>query len=163
MFLAMGIILPFFTGQIPQIGAMLLPMHIPIFLCAFICGWQYGIPIGFILPLLRSLLFSRPNMYPEAIAIAFELAAYAFIAGWLYSHSKWQCTRALYRCLLTAMVGGRAVRGIVQLLLMGIAGNVFTFKAFFAGVVLTGIPGIILQLILIPAVMVAFHKTRLLV
>lgn len=53
MFFALGLILPFFTGQIPQIGSMLLPMHIPVFLCGFICGWKYGGVIGFLLPLMR--------------------------------------------------------------------------------------------------------------
>lgn len=57
MFLAIGIVLPFFTGQIPQIGSMLLPMHLPVFICGLICGWQYGLIIGFILPLLRMTLF----------------------------------------------------------------------------------------------------------
>ncbi|MBO4413432.1 MAG: ECF transporter S component, partial [Clostridia bacterium] len=66
MFLALGLVLPFLTGQIPQIGSMLLPMHIPVFLCALICGWQYATPMAFILPILRSLIFSMPPMYPTA-------------------------------------------------------------------------------------------------
>ena len=57
MFLAIGLVLPFLTGQIPEIGSLLLPMHIPVFLCGLICGWQYGAVVGFILPLLRNLLF----------------------------------------------------------------------------------------------------------
>ena len=40
--MALGIVLPFFTGQIPQIGGMLLPMHLPVLLCGLLCGWQYG-------------------------------------------------------------------------------------------------------------------------
>ena len=58
MFLAIGLVLPFFTGQIKEIGNMLLPMHLPVFLCALICGWQYGTAVGFIMPLLRFALFS---------------------------------------------------------------------------------------------------------
>ena len=60
MFLALGLVLPLLTGQLPQIGSMLLPMHIPVFLCGLICGWQYGAVIGFILPLTRCLFFSMP-------------------------------------------------------------------------------------------------------
>ena len=71
MILALGMILPFFTGQIPQIGNMLLPMHLPVFLCALICGWQYGTIMAFILPLLRSLVFGMPPFYPTALAMAF--------------------------------------------------------------------------------------------
>ena len=52
MFLALGLVLPFLTGQVPQIGNMLLPMHLPVFLCGLLCGWQYGAAVGFALPLL---------------------------------------------------------------------------------------------------------------
>lgn len=57
LFLTMGLVLPIFTGQIPQIGNMLLPMHIPVLLCGLICGWKYGLLVGFITPLLRSFIF----------------------------------------------------------------------------------------------------------
>ena len=75
-FLALGIVLPFLTMQIPSFGSMLLPMHIPVILCGFICGGPLGLIVGFIVPLLRSALFSMPPMFPTAIAMAFELAAY---------------------------------------------------------------------------------------
>ena len=88
MFLALGLVLPFFTGQIPQIGGMLLPMHIPAFLCGLICGWQFGVVVGFVMPLLRMVLFGMPPLM-TAVAMAFELAAYAGIAGFLYSRSRW--------------------------------------------------------------------------
>lgn len=81
MFLAIGIVLPFFTGQIPQIGRMLLPMHLPVLLCGLICGWQYGGAVGFVLPILRYALFGMPPM-PNGLAMAFELAAYGIIVGW---------------------------------------------------------------------------------
>ena len=161
MFLALGMVLPFLTGQIPQIGSMLLPMHIPVFLCALICGWKYGTPMAFILPLLRSITFGMPVLYPTALAMVFELAAYAFIVGILYEKSRWQCIRALYRCMVAAMVGGRVVWGIVQVILLGLAGNSFGFQAFLAGAFLNAVPGIILQLILVPAIMVQLDRTKL--
>ena len=161
MFLAIGLVLPFFTGQIPQIGKMLLPMHIPIFLCALICGWKYGLCIGLILPLLRSFLFGMPVMFPSAVTMSFELAAYAFIAGYLYAHSRWQCIVALYRCLLIAMIGGRLVAALVKLVLLGLFGTPFTLEAFIAGSFVNAIPGIIVQLTVIPAIMLALHRTGL--
>ena len=88
MFLAIGIILPFFTGQVPQIGNMLLPMHFPVLLCGMICGAPYGLAIGFILPIFRSFLFGMPMMYPMAIAMAFELAVYGVVAGWIYGRAE---------------------------------------------------------------------------
>ncbi len=161
LFLAIGLILPFFTGQIPQIGNLLLPMHIPVFLCGLICGWQYGAVVGFVLPLFRSLLFGMPILFPTASAMAFELMTYGFVAGFLYSRSKWQCIRALYRCLIIAMLAGRAVWGIVQSIQLGVAGQTFTLSIFMTSAFLQAIPGILLQLILIPAVMVTLNRTGL--
>ncbi len=161
MFMALGVVLPFLTGQIPQIGNMLLPMHIPILLCGLICGWQYGLIVGFCTPLLRSVLFGMPVLYPSALAMAFELATYGGVIGFLYSHSRWQCVIALYRCLIAAMLAGRAVWGVAEIILLGLRHNTFTWQAFIAGAFLNAIPGIILQLILIPALMVALNKTGL--
>lgn len=161
MFLAVGLLLPLLTGQLKQIGSALLPMHIPVILCGLICGWQYGLGVGFVLPLLRSALFGMPVLFPTAVAMAFELAAYGFVSGFLYSHSRWKCVIALYRCLIIAMLAGRVVWGIVQVCLLGLGGNGFTFQMFIAGAFLNAIPGIILQLILIPAVMIALNRTGL--
>lgn len=161
MFLAIGLILPFFTGQIPQIGKMLLPMHIPVLLCGLICGWQYGLIVGFVLPLMRSMLFAMPPMYPTAFAMAFELAAYGGIVGYLFSHARWQCILSLYRCMLIAMLGGRVIWGIVMMFCMGMGAEGFTFQAFMAGAFLNAVPGIVLQLTLIPAIMLALDKAHL--
>ena len=161
LFLALGLVLPFFTGQVPQIGSMLLPMHIPVFLCGLICGWQYGAAVGFVTPLLRSALFGMPPLFPTAAAMAFELLTYGLVAGLLYSRSRWQCVRALYRCLVLAMVAGRAVWGGADAVLLGLGGSAMTSQIFLAGALLNAIPGIIVQLILIPVVMLALHRTGL--
>ena len=157
--MALGIVLPFFTGQIPQIGGMLLPMHLPVLLCGLLCGWQYGGLVGFVLPLLRYAMFGMPPIFPTGIAMAFELAAYGIIAGYLYNHSRWQCVISLYRSLIAAMLGGRIVWGVVRVLLTGVGGEPFTWQLFLSGAFLTAIPGIILQLVFIPVLMVALDRT----
>ena len=159
MLMAVGFILPFFTGQIPQIGGMLCPLHLPVLLCGLLCGWKYGLAVGFILP-LRSATLSMPPMY-TAIAMAFELAAYGFLAGFLYARSRWQCVISLYRCLIAAMIGGRIVWAVARVILSGVSGQAFTWQMFLSGAFLTAIPGIILQLVFIPAVMVALDRTGL--
>ena len=161
MFLALGVVLPFFTGQIPEVGSMLLPMHLPLLLCGLICGWEYGAAVGFVLPPLRFALFGMPPIFPTGAAMAFELAAYGLLAGLLYSHSRWQCIRALYRCLLIAMIGGRIVWGAAMVVLLGLSGSAFTWQMFFAGALLNALPGIALQLAVIPAVMAALNRTGL--
>ncbi len=152
MFLALGMVLPLLTGQIPAIGKMLLPMHLPVFLCAFLCGWQYALPVGIIVPLLRTALFGKPAPYPDALAIAAELATYALVAGLLYRGLSKKGLGGVYLSLAAAMVAGRMVRGVVQLALLSLRGLPFGAEAFFGGIVLMGLPGILLQWILIPTV-----------
>lgn len=160
MFMAIGLLLPFLTGQIPQVGNMMLPMHLPVLLCGLICGWQYGGAVGFVLPLFRYVLFGAPPM-PVGAAMAFELAAYGAVVGFLYARSRWQCVISLYRCLVIAMVAGRIVWAAARMVMVGAASVPFTWEIFLSGAVITAIPGIILQLIAIPAIMVALNRTGL--
>lgn len=160
MLFAVGIVLPFMIGQIPAIGKMLLPMHIPVLLCGFIVGWQYGAIIGFLLPIVRGILFGMPPLYPNAVAMAFEMATYGFVSGFLYSHAKWQCTKMLYVSLIAAMLAGRVVWAFAEVVLLGIGGNMFTWNMFVAGAFLNAIPGIIVQLVLIPLIMVALKRAK---
>lgn len=157
MLFAVGLILPFLTGQIKEIGNLLLPMHIPVLLCGLICGWKYGGAVGFLLPLTRSLLFSMPQMYPTAVAMAFELMTYGLVVGLVFS--KWNCIRSLYRALVVSMLAGRIVWGVVMSVLLGF--GEFTFAAFIAGAFAKAVPGIVLQLTLIPAIMVALGRAKL--
>ena len=161
LFLSTGLILPFFTGQIPQVGTMLLPMHLPVLLCGLICGGGWGAAVGFVMPLLRGMLFGMPPLFPDGIAMAFELMTYGLVAGMLYSRSKWNCVLALYRALIPAMVAGRLVWGSVRVLLTGIGSEVFTWTMFLSGAFFTAVPGIVLQLFFVPAMMVALGKAKL--
>ena len=150
MFIGIGLVLPFLTGQIHGIGKMLLPMHIPVLLCGLICGWQYGLLVAFILPLFRSVMFSMPVMYPNAIGMAFELATYGAISGLLYKEKKG--VLRLYISVITAMISGRIVWGVMKAILLGMSGEAFTMNMFVSVALFEAIPGIILQLVLIPAV-----------
>lgn len=160
MFLALGIILPIFTMQIKEIGDTLLPMHLPIMLCGLICGKYYGFCIGLILPFLRSFMFSMPPLYPNAVWMALELAAYGFAIGTVYALFKSKNTLSVYISLISAMVAGRIVWGIAKTLLLGLGGKAFTFAAFIAGGFIDAVPGIALQLILIPLIFNIVNKTR---
>lgn len=162
MFMALGLVLPFFTGQIQQVGSMFLPMHLPVLLCGMVCGGGWGGVVGFILPLLRYALFGMPPIFPQGIAMAFELATYGIVAGCLYQHSKWHCYKATYRCLIIAMIAGRIVWGIVFAVLSGMAEQAFTLKMFLMAAFVEAIPGIILQLLIIPVLVKTINKTNLL-
>ena len=84
LFLALAYVMPFLTGQIPEIGAMLSPMHLPVLLCGFICGPVWGVIVGFVSPLFRSLALGMPPFFPTAVCMALELAAYGAVAGLMH-------------------------------------------------------------------------------
>lgn len=161
LFIALGLLLPFLTGQIPQIGSMLSPMHIPVFLCGLICGAPWGAVVGLILPPLRFLLFQMPPLYPIGIAMAFEMATYGLVCGLLYKRLSHNL-KGIYVSLITAMVSGRVVWGIVRAVLAGIAGTPFGMQAFLAGAITTAIPGIILHLILVPLIVAGLQRAKIL-
>ena len=160
LFLAIAMVLPFLTGQIPEIGSMLSPMHIPVLLCGFMCGWPWGLAAGFIAPLLRSVIFGMPAMFPDAVAMAFELAVYGGTAGLLYRmlpRKKW----IIYIVLIVSMIAGRVVWGIVRMILAGLSGGSFTWALFIAGAVTNAIPGIIMHLVLIPLLVIVMDRAGL--
>ncbi|WP_099468519.1 ECF transporter S component [Konateibacter massiliensis] len=158
-FIALGIILPFVTMQIPSIGNMLLPMHIPILLCGFICGGPYGFLVGLITPLLRSVLFGMPAMMPTAISMAAELATYGLVTGVMYNRIKGK-RLSIYISLIIAMILGRMVWGVVSYGLFAALGNAFTWQIFLVQGFANAIPGIIIQLIIIPAIMYQMRKVQ---
>ena len=155
LFLALAFVLPMITGHVPQIGNMLCPMHFPVLLAGFVLGGPWGLALGFAAPLLRSVLFGMPPMYPIAIAMAFELATYGLVSGLLWRRAK-HSLPALYAVLLTAMVSGRIVWGIVRFVLAGLTGGSFPFSAFLSGALFTAVPGIVAQLVLIPLLLLIY-------
>ena len=157
LFLALAYVMPFLTGQIPEIGAMLCPMHVPVLLCGFLCGWPWGLAVGLVAPLLRSLTLGMPPLFPSALCMTFELAAYGAVAGLMYRllPRKKIC---IYASLLISMVVGRLVWGGAMFLSLGASGGSFPFAAFLAGAIINAIPGIIVHILLIPVLVMALRK-----
>lgn len=161
MFLAIGLVLPFFTGQIKEIGDSLLPMHLPVMLCGLMCGWGYGATVGLALPFLRSVSFGMPPLYPNAVWMALELATYGLVIGLLYFRRKRFSRAYLFLCLAISMLSGRIVWGVAKAVLLGVAGKPFGLEAFLVGGFADAVPGIIVQLILIPFIIELLeHRKR---
>lgn len=158
--LALCLLLPFLTGQVPQIGNMLLPMHIPVLLCGLICGWPWGAAVGFIAPLLRYALFGMPQIFPMGISMAAELAVYGMTVGMVYARSP-KNLGSIYVSLGVAMIAGRIVWGAVRYLMAVMTGVEFTMDLFLAGAFFTAWPGIILQFLLIPPIVRALERSKL--
>lgn len=160
-FLALSYVMPFITGQIPEIGSMLCPMHIPVLLCGFLCGWQWGLAVGFIAPLFRSLTLGMPPLFPVAVCMAFELAAYGLMSGLMHKYLP-EKKPFIYVSLLISMTVGRLVWGAAMFIALSINGGAFTFSAFLAGAVTNAVPGIIVQIIIIPVIIMVLENTKFL-
>ena len=155
--LALAYVMPFLTGQIPEIGSMLCPMHIPVLLCGFICGWPWGLAVGLIAPLFRSFTIGMPPLYPTALCMSLELAVYGAVSGWLHRRLP-RKKPYIYLSLLGAMLAGRLVWGGAMFVCLGIDGGQFTMAAFLAGAVVNAVPGIVAQIVLIPVLVMAADR-----
>ena len=160
LLLALAVVLPILTGQIPQIGNLLLPMHIPVLLCGYVCGCPWGLIVGLCAPILRALIFNVPVLWPTAIAMAVELAAYGALAGFMYKRlpktSGWICLE-----LVIAMLVGRLLWGAAVWIIAAATGEEFTFAIFFETTITMAIPGIVIQLVLIPLLVTELQKAKL--
>ena len=160
MFLALCMVLPMLTGQIPEIGGMLCPMHIPVLICGMLFGPVYGGAVGFIAPLLRFAIFAMPPIYPTGFSMAFELLAYGVIAGLMVKYLP-KKVPYLYLSLGTAMLGGRIVWAIVRMFITVFGGAPFTFAIFIADGFVNAAVGIILHIAIIPPIVLALKKAKL--
>lgn len=157
--LALALVLPFLTGQIPEIGQALSPMHFPVLLCGFICGPLWGLAVGAVAPILRHFLFTMPPL-TAAIPMAFELAAYGLMTGILYRIFPRKIPY-IYASLIGSMAVGRVVWGCAKYVLTVAQAGSFTFSAFIAGAITGSIPGIICQIVLIPLIVIALRKAKI--
>lgn len=157
MLLALALVLPLLTGQLKELGNAFCPMHLPVLLCGFFCGPWYGLAVGAIAPLLRFVLFGMPPVIPIGIAMAFELATYGLVSGLL-----WRILRGkpygVFVALIAAMLAGRAVWGAVRLVLYGLGKSEFSWALFLSGAFTSAIPGIAIQLVLIPVLVLTLTK-----
>lgn len=158
--LALCMVLPFLTGQIPQIGSALCPMHIPVLLAGFLCGPWWAMAVGAVAPVLRFALFGMPPLFPTGAAMCFELAAYGLISGLLYARLP-KRPRNIYMSLIAAMLIGRIVWGCAMVVLLGTGEAAFTWAAFLTGAFANAVPGIIVHILLIPLIVLALQKARI--
>lgn len=153
---ALGIVLPIAFHSIPNAGSIFLPMHIPVLLCGLICGPFYGLLCGILAPLLSSLLTGMP---PMAIlpGMVLELAVYGLVSGLLIrTLPTRKALSGIYAALIIAMIAGRIVSGAVNALIFH-AGN-YSFQIWITGAFIKALPGIVIQIVLIPVIVFALQK-----
>lgn len=160
LFIALGVMLPFLTASNPQLGSMFLPMHLPVIICGFICGPLYGGIVGLLTPLLRSGIAGMPVLIPMGFSMAVELAAYGVISGLLYKIFPKKLGYK-YLALILAMIGGRLIWGIAAAVIYGASGTPFGIQMFWTGAFLNAVPGIIIQIVLIPPLVNVLEKRNM--
>ena len=159
MCVALGIVLPVAFHTVPNAGSVLLPMHIPVLLCGLICGWPYGLACGILTPSLSALLTGMPPAayLPSMIC---ELAAYGIASGVLRNVIRTgRHVQDLYLQLIGAMLAGRVVYGVLNALIFS-AGS-YSFQIFLSGAFVTALPGIVIQLALVPGLILALERANL--
>lgn len=155
--IALCLVLPMALHSIPNSGTVLLPMHIPVLLCGLVCGWPYGAVCGLLGPFISSFT----GMPPAAIlpGMMVECATYGLVSGLMMRFVRTKCTVAdLYISMITAMVLGRVVYGLSNAWLFAPGTQPF---AWVTTSLIAGIPGIAIQLIIMPAVVFALTRARL--
>lgn len=155
---ALCVVVPMAFHAIPNAGMIFLPMHIPVLLCGMLCGWPFGLTCGLLGPLLSSVITGMP---PAATlpAMMIECAVYGAVAGVLMRHVRsGKLYLDLYAALIPAMLAGRVISGIAKALIFA-PGT--TLAAWATVSFVTALPGIVIQLLLIPALIFALERAKL--
>jgi uncharacterized membrane protein len=160
MLIAVGVLLPYFTAHAFGVqGTMFLPMHLPVLLTGFLSGPIFGMFAGVLTPLISSLMTGMPPTFPMLPIMMAELATYGLVSGLLYEKAGLVKVRfGIYPALVGAMIAGRVVYGLMFWLLTLTAGQLKALSVWAAAV--TGLPGIIIQLILVPIIVMAVKKGK---
>lgn len=146
VFVALGVLLPLAFHLAGAAGAIFLPMHIPTLLAGFMLGPYCGLCVGLLSPLISSLSTGMPPPLPTLPIMAVELSVYGTIGGWLYRKQK----QGIWLSLLAAMLAGRLAAAGVAFGLVALLAVKITPLAFITGAIITGLPGIAIQLMLVP-------------
>lgn len=154
LLLAVGILLPMIFHSVGMAGKVFLPMHIPVLIGGFVLSPPLAFIVGFITPLLSGALTGMPVMFPIAVIMAFELAIYGLIASLMFRKLT------VIPSLIISMISGRLIAGLVVFILAQFFGVKMNAIMYLKGAVATGLPGIALQIVLIPALMYGLRTYR---
>ncbi|MTI69402.1 MAG: ECF transporter S component [Firmicutes bacterium] len=156
-FIALGIIIPIVFHFVNNFGKMFLPMHIPVLLSGFILGPYFGLLVGILTPFISSVLTGMPPLFPMALIMVFELGTYGLVSGFLYNKLK----QNEIISLVSAMVCGRIVSALVVFSLIKTVGIKFPSPTIYIkAATITGIPGILIQIIIIPTIIYVLNKNK---
>ncbi len=155
LFLALALVLPIGFHAFGVGGRMFLPMHLPVLLAGFLVGPFCGLLVGILAPGLSHLMTGMPPTYAVPL-MSLELPVYGLVAGLLYRRLHMN----IYVALIIAMILGRVMFGVGLLILGMFMELPYSAAVFFSsgGAVVTGLPGIVLQIFLIPIIVAAVRR-----
>lgn len=155
LYLALAVILPIGFHAFGMAGRIFLPMHVPVLLAGFIVGPHCGLLVGLLAPGLSHLLTGMPPTYAVPL-MSLELPMYGLVAGLAYRRLHLN----IYLALIVAMLVGRLMFGLGLFVLGMFMDLPYTAAVFFStgGALWTGLPGIIVQIIIIPPIVAAVKR-----
>lgn len=163
MFLAISVLIPSLFHMFSISGNIFLPMHIPVLVCGFWLGWQYGFAVGLAAPIINSIVSGMPPM-AKVPFMMMELAVYGLAAGIFYITLKFNNKRkngfcwGIFPALILSLIAGRAIYALaltVGTYLLHI--NCGTAVAVIDATI-TGIPGILIQLVMVPMLVTLLER-----
>lgn len=154
LLLASGIILPMIFHTFSMTGPAFLPMHIPVLIGGMLLPPVLALLLGVITPIMSSVLTGMPVAFPMAIIMAFELGTYGLAASIVTRKLKLNTIPAL----IIAMIDGRIVAGLTVAALVRLFGIDMNPILYVKGAIVTGMPGLIIQLIFVPVVVYAIRS-----
>lgn len=154
LLLALGLVFPMIFHLFGGTGPVFLPMHIPVLIGGFVLPSYLALLLGMITPLVSGTLTGMPVLFPMGVIMIFELGTYGLAASIATRKLKLSSIPSL----IIAMIAGRIVAGIVVFVLASNFGVQLKALTFVKGGIITGLPGIVIQLIFIPSLMYALNK-----
>lgn len=156
---ALGIVLPMLFHAVPGAGNVWLPMHVPVMICGLVAGAVPGAATGLLAPVLSSLMTGMPAA-PILPSMTCELVVYGLVSGLLSARVRTgSLPRDLYVSLVGAMLAGRVMGGVLQAWIF--SPGAYSLVAWGTGYFVTGLPGIVLQLVVVVPIVVALERAGL--
>jgi len=157
LYLALAVLLPIGFHAMGLGGRLFLPMHIPVLLAGFLAGPLCGLLVGLLAPGLSYLLTGMPPTYAVPL-MSMELPMYGLVAGIAFYKLKLN----IYLALVIAMIIGRLMFAFGLIILGMFMELPYTATQFIAagGALWTGLPGIMVQVVLIPLIVAAVKRRQ---
>lgn len=161
LFIAIGVVLaPLFHSA--GLGQVFSPMHFPVLVCGLLLGWKYGLITGLLTPLITSFMLQAPPLFPMATVMSLELAVYGLLSGLIYNKCSLFTSKIanVYVALIVAMIAGRIVYGLTYGILFVLGLSDFAFSTYVTSLFVVGLPGIVLQILIVPAVVMTIERKK---